>query len=462
MLPSSNKQSAPRPASPARLAVLEVLRHAYSATAPGADLLLDQQARNRSLSPEDAALARELTFGVLRRRLWLERVLERYMEHPPGEASVHQALLAGVYQRAFMERIPPHAIVDETVRLVADQPGGTRYRALANAVMRKVASSAPEELRPAPEEDWRVRLSVPTETAEIIGRAIPASELEPFFAACNEPAPLCIRPSGAAWRERTDAFAERLRTEIQALDRDARIERGAVVRDCFRVGGRGIAPERLPLFTSGEAAVEDEGAQAVALIAAAAQPGARRVLDLCAAPGGKTAHLADLLPEARIIATDVKDDKLRRLTENIGRLHFAARVETAVASDFLASVQPESFDLVLVDAPCSGFGTLRRHPEIRYRRNQSSVEQLARLQINLLNAAAGQVRPGGSLVFSVCTITHEEGEGVRDAFLAANGRFAAEMVSVGPEGESSGTIWRTLTHRNGCDSFTVCCFRRSQ
>lgn len=445
-------------ATPARRAAHTVLMRALEPDAPGADLLLEEALRRKEASPADAALAREILYGVLRRRRWLEKLLAGYVQQSLDEfaPAVHEALLIGIYQHAFMDRIPVHAIVDETVRLVAAQPKGDRFRALANAVMRRVTARPPEALRPPDGIDWRVRLSMPEETVAVLADALPAEEVEPFFAASNEPAPLCLRPAGEARRD-PEAWRQRAEEEARALDPQATARPGRLLPGCLLLEGRGLAPEKMPLFREGLAAVEDEGAQAAGVLAAAGLSGKIKVLDLCAAPGGKTSHLADLLPEAEIVAADVSTEKLERLRANMKRLRLHERVRAVLAEQALAEAKRGSFALVLVDAPCSGLGTMRRHPEIRYRRGRRQIAELAVKQETLLRKVAPLVAPGGRIAYTICTPTREEGDAVVQRFLAAEPAFALDAPG---EGEPMAELWheglwRTWTHRHGCDSFTV-------
>ena len=165
-----------------------------------------------------------------------------------------------------------------------------------------------------------------------------------------------------------------------------------------------------------------------------------------------------------MIACDISEAKLKKLRETLGRLNLRDRVESMHSDRALSDLASDQFDLVLVDAPCSGMGTLRRHPEIRYRRKHESLTRLVRLQCDLLNRASRLVAPQGLLAYTICTITREEGEAVAEDFLAGHPTFAlaparnlpfdAEPFRT-PEG-----LYRTWTHRHGCDSFTIARFRR--
>jgi 16S rRNA (cytosine967-C5)-methyltransferase len=239
------------------------------------------------------------------------------------------------------------------------------------------------------------------------------------------------------------------------------------VPECLVLEDGTANPAALAGFAEGLITAEDEGAQAAALLAGP-DSDARLVLDLCAAPGGKTAHMADrLAPEARQIATDVSQKKLDRMQNTLERLGLTRRVNTGLAPEVLRDVEPETFDHVLVDAPCSGLGTLRRHPEARYRRSPESIRGNAQDQVRLLRSVVPLVRTGGTIGYSVCTWTREEGEDAAARFLEAEPRFErAEAPEDAPglaEKCATGNgYWRTWTHRHGCDAFFVARFRRRE
>jgi 16S rRNA (cytosine967-C5)-methyltransferase len=288
-----------------------------------------------------------------------------------------------------------------------------------------------------------------------IEAALGEEETEAFFAASNGQAPLCLRGRGAGSKE----------LGAQEAGSDAKIRSGKLVSDCLVIEGRGVVPESMESFRAGRVTVEDEGAQAACLLAAGTRK-ARRVLDLCASPGGKAAHLADMLPNASILACDVSEAKLARLRQTLDRLGLGARVEVRLAKDVLESADEESFDLVLVDAPCSGLGTLRRHPEIRYRRGTQDFTALSKQQSALLDDVWRLVAPGGELAYVVCSVGAQETTGVAERFLRehpeARPAEGCEALPFDPTALRVGEgCWRTLPQRWGCDGFFVARFRRT-
>ncbi len=452
--------------SPARSAALAVLRRAADNQAPGADRLIEEQIEANRLSPVDAGLAREIAFGVLRHRAWLDRILDEFLERPLRKIApdVHNALLLGIYQYVFLDRVPPHAIVDQTVQLVAVQQKGDRFRGLANAILRRVTEKPATDWRPGDDVAWAERYSVPEYLATLASEALPDDECDRFFASCQHPAPLCLRVVGKRAIDE-DLLAHIRREGEKATGGAVKVERSRVLPGCVILPDRGLQPDKLPLFQSGRLTVEDEGAQ-IAGWFTAPRGTESRVLDLCASPGGKTVHLAEQLPATcELIATDVSADKLERLRGTLNRVGMLDRVRVELVDEFLRTAVPKSFDHVLVDAPCSGLGTLRRHPEARYRRSAGEVSRLAATQSTLLNQAARLVAPGGTLAYSVCTFTRAEGEEVVRRFLGDQQQFESDDAPEGLPFDAASFafgrgMWRTLTHRHGCDCFFIARFRR--
>ncbi|MEO8377580.1 MAG: transcription antitermination factor NusB, partial [Candidatus Sumerlaeota bacterium] len=346
---------------------------------PGFDALLDDARRISTMSGPDVALARQIAFGVVRQRRWLEEVLARYLHKPlPTQAhQVRDALLIGVYQALYLDRIPAHTIVDESVNLVASVRTEVGYRSLTNAIMRKVVSAPREEVLPPKDASWPLLYSIPDWLSSEAGQVYKGDELISFFAASNAQAPLCLRATALVEGKTDDDLLVALKQEIVSyIHADAEVGLGTIPRS-FLVSGRGIAPDHLPSFRAGHFTVEDEGAQIVSYLAGAREGDA--VLDLCASPGGKTSNIADIGARkfARFVACDVSEQKLLRLRDTLKRLHLTDTIEVRLVEDALRGEKQESFDVVLVDAPCSALGTMRRHPEVRWKRSARDLRMTA-------------------------------------------------------------------------------------
>ena len=392
--------------------------------------------------------------GVLRRQLWLDRLAEFYANRKVDDLDVpvRLALRLGLYQLRFLSRIPASAAVNESVNLIYF----ARLRSaagLVNAVLRR-ATREPEVNPAATIQDPIERLAVssshPTWLIERWIKALGAEETEAFALANNDPAPTAFR----VVKNRADEkeVCDQLRREGAMLT-PSRIANGA-----WRILGGGAL---LAAFAAeGKVYVQDEASQLVAA-ALGVEPG-DRVLDLCAAPGSKTTQIADSARGAAfVVAADIHAHRLRSViqTAQVQRLEGISCVNLDGTRQL--PFRKESFDRVLVDAPCSGTGTLRRNPEIRWRISPEAIQDLSRRQSQLILEASELVKPGGRLVFSTCSIESDENESVAHEFLENRKDFspavlpADESLITGP-GEA-----RTWPHRHNVDGFFISAFKRN-
>ena len=392
-----------------------------------------------ALAERDRALVRHLTATTLRRLGQIDALLAGFVERPLPDraASARNALRLGAADILFL-RTPAHAAVNEAVGLLRT-PAARRYRGLANAVLRRLARegsalSREQDAARFNTPDWLWRSWVDaygTDTARAVAEAHLA-EPPLDITAASEP----------------DEWARRLEAEI--------LPTGSLRRAAAPVGN-------LPGFRDGGWWVQDAAAALPArvLLAGLDDP---RVADLCAAPGGKTAQLA--ASGARVTALDISPGRLERLRENLARLRLRAEL---VEADLLRWTPPAPFDAVLLDAPCSGTGTIRRHPDIALNKTADDVARMAALQRALLDAAAKAVRSGGRLVYAVCSLQPEEGPAAVEAFLSAAPGFRRLPIGAGevegtepfltPDGDIR-TLPCHLAERGGIDGFYVCRLER--
>lgn len=382
-----------------------------------ASILLDR-AESRLADRRDAALLHELVLGVLRRQALLDHALAAAARRPTAEldAALRIALRVGAYQILFLDRVPDFAAVDSAVEWVKGS-GRKRVAAaagLTNAVLRRIASQGADALpRSGPGDDARA-LSVihshPEWWVERIVSRLGLARAAALLAADNQPAPtvLCVNPR----RGTPEEIAARLARE------------GVLTQPCARPGALRVETGSLTAsatLQAGDAWVQDEASQLVAgLFGERVGP---RAVDLCAAPGSKTMQLAALLVDGgTIVACDRHLGRLRRLVRLAQRARAGAVLP--VQADMTARPPVRGpFDQVLVDAPCSGTGTLRRHPEIRWRLRPEDFNLLAARQGRLLAAGAALTAVGGSLLYSVCSVEPEEGEDVVERFLLTHPEF---------------------------------------
>lgn len=410
-------------------------------------------ARERDLKDVDRSLSYELVMGVLRQQLWLDRLIEHYAARKVSDLdpAVCVVLRLGLYQLRFLSRIPASAAVNESVNLIHS----ARLRSaggLVNAVLRR-ATREPE-IDPADNiSDAFERLSVSTSHPQwLIERWIKAfglEETEAFARANNEAPPVAFRV--VKTRASEADVCERLRAA------GAELVPSKVTSGAWRVSGGGNL--LVELAATGQIYLQDEASQLVAGMLAG-RPG-ERILDLCAAPGSKTTHIADLAGDsALIVAGDLHFHRLRTVVSG-AQLQGLNGIHPVVLDGLRPLPFAEgSFDRVLVDAPCSGTGTLRRNPEIRWRITPADIEDLARRQQELLFNAARAVKPGGRLIYSTCSVEREENEAVVKMFLENHvASFARARLAEDSLTDEQSEV-RTWPHRDGTDGFFISALAR--
>jgi 16S rRNA (cytosine967-C5)-methyltransferase len=402
-----------------------------------ATLALDAELARSGLDERDRRLASEIVYGVLRNRLRIDRALGAHADLARSPPKVRTALRVAAYQLLFLDRVPPYAAVDDAVA-AARGAGGQKLAGFANAVLRKVNTAREPALPAGGLERLEVEHSLPRWILDELARALVATgggaapagggaapagggaapELAEVAQALGRPAPLVARVN----RRRTtrEALAEQLRAAGAAAEPVA----GAPA--ALRLEGIGD-PGKSPSFLAGQWTVQDAGAQQVGHLAAP-RPG-MRILDACAGVGGKSTHLAELADDAAVIdAADQSRTKLGLLEDTARRLGLGGI--RAHACDLLDPAAPlgTGYDLIVLDAPCSGLGVLRRHPDAKWRLTPDAVPRLAALQAQLLDAVAPRLAPGGALVYAVCTFTLAEGP-AQIAALVERARPRLRLVS---------------------------------
>ena len=435
----------------ARALAIEVLAR-VEATDAWLTPVLDARLSESSLrDARDAGLVTELCYGTTRRRLALDYALSGVSDRRLStlEDRVLAALRVGAYQ-LFYGRMPPRAAVAETVEALKEL-GLARAAGFVNAVLRKLSALPVQPLPPAePEAAYlSVRESHPAWLVERWLGAFGQERTLAMLAADNQPPPLVLRANS------TRTTREALLTLLGEAGLQPRPTECAPSGLALQAPGR---VESLVGFREGLWQVQDEAAQLV--VHYAEVPNGARVLDVCAAPGGKTCQLAERGP---VVALDLHPRKLEAVRAEAARLGLSARVSVRAqdaASPLPAELGP--FEVVLLDAPCSGLGTLRRNPELRYRRVPEDIPRLAALQQTLLAAAQAAVPSGGLLVYAVCSTEPEEGPQQLQHFLQAFPAFRLEP----PQGPLARTLpleagcLRTLPGPEGRDGFYAARLRR--
>lgn len=416
-----------------------------------ADAALSAELSRAELSPQDAALTSQLVYGVMQRRMLLDYYLQHFctqrLEHL--QQPLPDILRLGAYQILFLDRVPDRAAVNESVELAKESRRGTSA-GLVNAVLRKLSQN--KQTLPKLPDDTAERISVETSHPFWLVRQMQGllgtEGAETFFRCNNELAPVTV-------------LVNPLKTTAEALSRELsgagiRCHPHAWVPDCLELFGVGEL-STLPSFYRGEFTVQDAAARLVSLVSGIGPGG--KVLDVCAAPGGKTFSAAfDMKNRGTIVACDLHEKKLKRIHDGAGRLGITC-LETVPADgrDFHPAWQ-EAFDVVLCDVPCSGLGIIRKKPDIRYK-EPSAFAALPELQAAILDNASRYVRPGGVLMYSTCTVRPEENTAVTDAFVQRQDAFSYEAFDL-PIGPANGhvTLWPQV---HGTDGFYIAKMRKT-
>jgi 16S rRNA (cytosine967-C5)-methyltransferase len=386
--------------SPARRAAHAVVLRALSEGAY-ADRALHGEARG--LEARDRALAKQLAFGTVQRRLTLDHVIAAHVDRDLDPA-VRAALQLGLFQLMFLDGVAAHAAIGEAVELAKPSPG----HRLVNAVLRRVQREGVELPSDATPEGASIRHSHPRWLVDLWWGWLGPEETRALLAADNEPAELALRVNALVDYDLDDVPGRREGETI-------------VVDGAFDALAH-------PGYGAGAFTPQSRASQLVARALAPA-PG-ERVLDLCAAPGGKTTHLAALMEgKGEVVAVERNPQRARALQATAARLRAAnVTVVTADAKDYDGAGR---FDRVLLDPPCSGLGTLQSHPDLRWRTSPEAIERSAGEQDVLLASARRALAPGGALVYSVCTLSPRE------------------------ERLVTGTVQRTFPHRDATDGFYI-------
>ncbi len=439
-------------AKTARAAALEVLERCRRDSAWSADAL-DAVLRRSALEKREAALASRLVLSVLQNRSYCDYYIEVC-----GGRSVSQLqpkvldiLRLGTAQLLLMDKIPPRAAVNETVSLCREA-GLERAAGLVNAVLRRVSEKR-DALPPIPGEGTAAYLSTryshPRWLVERLLREQGYAFTESFLRENNSAPGLTIQ---------VNTQKTTLEDYLRALQRqEIACEQFPELPGCLRLDGGAVTS--LPGFEEGLFYVQDRAARS-AVAVSGVKPG-QRVLDCCAAPGGKSFAAALMMGDTgSILACDIHENKLRRITEGAARLGLRSIETRAMDARKPASELEGAFDLVLADVPCSGLGVIRKRPEIRDKA-EAEIARLPEIQREILRSVSRCVRPGGVLLYSTCTVLRAENEEQIEAFLRENPAFTAEDFSLGTIKSKDGcySFW---PQRDGTDGFFAAKLRRKE
>ena len=421
------------------------------------DGALKKQLSAAELSGRDAALATQLCFGVLPNQMLLDFYLATFSNIPLKrmEGKVVQTLRLGAYQMLFLTRIPHSAAVNSAVALVKAHCKNPRAAGMVNGILRSMERSL-QNMPVIPQGDPVAYLSTLYSHPEWLVKefilSLGEEETAQLLAADNS------QPPTAVMVNTTRTTVEALKAMLEADHVEA--EPHPWLENCLLLSRTGDL-ERLEAFQQGLFYVQDPASR-LSVLAAGAKPG-MRVLDCCAAPGGKSFAAAIAMEnQGEIVSCDLHPHKKKLIQAGADRLGLTIITPKTADGKVFRPEWESAFDLVLVDAPCSGLGVIRKKPDIRYK-DPAPLADLPAVQLDILRNAARYVRPGGTLMYSTCTLLYRENGEVVETFLAENKAYKAETFTlpgpVGPVQSGSVTLW---PHRHGTDGFFISKMRREE
>ncbi len=391
------------------------------------DAAIKEKLRGNIL-PEDSALITELVYGVTCYKIKLDYIIEQYSKLPLKRLSkwILIILRMGIYQLLFLDRIPESAAVNESVKL-AKRYGHTASAGYVNGMLRNIARSS----KKIEYNDISILYSHPAWLVDLWTKEYGADFTKQLLAANNNRADVTIRVN------KLKCTAE----ELEALLKQKGIQTKVINDRCIQVKGTGNI-EQLDEYQKGFFTVQD--ISSMYAVEALAPKAGEFVIDACAAPGGKTTYMAELMQnEGTILAFDLYEHKIDLLRKNAARMGLDIIQPCLQNAENLREDLIKKVDKVLVDAPCSGFGIIRKKPDIKWTKSLQDISKLAQIQKNILSAVSNYVKKGGILVYSTCTISKKENEEQLEQFLKNNQNF--ELLQQ----------WQLFPHIDNCDGFFI-------
>lgn len=420
-----------------------------------ANVALAKELRSGSLSDMDRRFVTELVYGTVKAGDTLDWIIRRYSSRPISKIApiVRDILRMGVYQLRYMDKVPDSAACNESVEL-AKRHGHEGVAKFVNGILRTMVREPEKGAFPEGKGKATAQLALSAQHPEwLVRRWIKEFGFEEAQKLClfnNGQAPLSIRTNTL----KTNRSELMLQLTAAGIDSHTSLLTGEGVI----VKGHGSL-DALQVLQDGYCQVQDESSMLVAHVVDP-QPG-ELVLDVCSAPGGKTTHMAAMMRDVgRIVACDIYQHKLDRVAENAERLGIHIIEPMLIDAREIWQEFPQQADRVLVDAPCSGLGVLRRKPDSRWRKTPELLKELPGLQLEILRSAAAAVKPGGLLVYSTCTIAHEENQDVVNAFLKQAKEFSLESAGQRLPVPRNDEMVQLYPQRDGTDGFFIACMRR--
>lgn len=421
------------------------------------NLLLNKMIRESSLSPKDVGLLTEIVYGTVQRKMTLDYFLQPFLKKQKKiELWVIILLRLSLYQIVYLDRIPERAVIHEAVE-IAKRRGHRGISGMVNGVLRSIQREGLPEFGEIndPLERLSIEMSFPLWLLQKWAHQYGIEETMEICKSTLEPPKVTARVNC----NKTTVL------EVLSLleEENVAAEKGDLSIDAISISNGNLAKTRI--FQDGYVTIQDESSM---LVARALGPvNGDKVLDSCAAPGGKTTHIAELLGNnGEVISVDLHPHKVKLIEDQLNRLKLS-NVKTLVSDSrhLQEHFNSEEFDRILVDAPCSGFGVIRRKPDIKYSKRLEDIAQLATIQLSILNSVAPLLKNGGTLIYSTCTIDQEENADVVEKFLATNKEFKVDETLIDRMPEvlkpfvKNGQV-QILPHYFGSDGFFIASFRK--
>ncbi|MBM7647180.1 16S rRNA (cytosine967-C5)-methyltransferase [Bacillus ectoiniformans] len=417
------------------------------------NLLLNSAIEKNRLSSRDAGLLTELTYGTIQRKMTLDYYLAPFAKKKL-ESWVRQLLRLSLYQMVYLDKIPERAVIHEAVEL-AKKRGHKGISGLVNGILRSIQREGVPSLDEIKEPAERISIET-SHPLWLVKRWIMQFGEERTKSMCQTN---LMAPTQSIRVNTTKASREAVLELLKQEGYEA--EPSDMVPEAIHILKGNIAQS--DVFKTGLATIQDESSMLVAY-ALDVQTG-QTVLDTCAAPGGKTTHIAEKLNNTgKVSALDLHEHKMKFIHENASRLGLA-NIETKALDSRKAGeiFEEESFDRILVDAPCSGLGVLRRKPDIKYVKKEEDLLSLQKVQLDILHAVSPLLTKGGSLVYSTCTVDKEENLGTVEKFLENHSDFELATLEGLPQSAAALTengMLQVLPQDFGGDGFFICKFRK--
>jgi 16S rRNA (cytosine967-C5)-methyltransferase len=423
------------------------------------NIVLNDVLRQNQLSPEDTRFLTELVYGVIQNKLKLDYQLDPFIRKQKKiDGWVMQLLRVSLYQITLLDKVPMHAIVNEAVN-IAKIRGNRGISGFVNGVLRAIERKGVRSADDIsdPINKLSIKYSYPEWIVTLLSEEVGMEETEKILDSLSDKARLSLRVNTTL--KSVEAVQKQLELEGFETEKSKVSDNGLI---CLC----GL-PVHSSLFKDGIITIQDESSM---LVAEALQVEAGdAVLDACAAPGGKTTHIATYLDKnkgGQVTALDLHEKKIRKIRENADRLGFADIIITNAmdARKAAETFEHESFDKILIDAPCSGLGLMRRKPDIRYQKKLSDIHALQKVQLEILTSVAPLLKKGGRLVYSTCTITRKENDDVVKAFLSEQPSFEIEPVyrkNTNIKLSDDGFL-HLYPHRYHTDGFFIASLRKTQ